>query len=236
MSRNPGTPTSLVNPGGDDAPPPPADKPRGSNEWLYEDAEGQQVFSIWAARDHFTYAGENRYACTEENDTSVCKGDRRESNWGWRDAAVGRDDSLKVNGNILRDVLGNYTNITGKRHLTEAPEVMLRGLTRVWLQSDTEIVLQCGQSLIRIAPDVITLTAPMIHLNPPDGTSLASEWKAKLERLLTELKKYATATTEAIDRRFHFSMEMLKLVLPLSPAKQTAERMANILSEIKKRS
>jgi hypothetical protein len=233
MSRVPGTPTAVAKPGGDDAPPPPADKPKGSNEWLYEDGEGKQVFSIWAARHLFTYAGENRYGCTEESETSICRLDRQEAVWGCHDEVVGNDYTLKVNGNLFQDAVGHSLNYTRKSHVTDADDVvMVRGLNRVWLQSDKEIILQCGQSLIRIAPDGITLTAPMIQLNPPDGTSLASGWKAKLEAFLTGTRNLTRAMTESIDRRFRFSMETLKHVLPLSPAKKTAERMAHLLSRI----
>src|SRR5262249_37486791 len=85
------------------------------------------------------------------------------------------------------EVRGAATMLVGRHDAKRSCTLVVEGVTQltgseiVDLASDTEVVLRCGKSSIRIGPDEIEIASPKVTVRGKDARLLLHEGKAKLK-------------------------------------------------------
>lgn len=103
-----------------------------------------------------------------------------------RTEIVGERGSV-IHGDLVHDVRGAATMLVGRHDAKRSCTLVVEGVTQltgsevVDLASDTELVLRCGESSIRIAPGEIEIAAPRVTVRGKDARLLLHEGKAKLK-------------------------------------------------------
>ncbi len=103
-----------------------------------------------------------------------------------RTETVGDRTSL-VHGELVHEVRGAATMLVGRHDAKRSCTLAVEGVTQltgsevVDLASDTELVLRCGKSFIRLSPGEIEISSPKVTMRGKDARLLLQGGKAKLK-------------------------------------------------------
>lgn len=92
-----------------------------------------------------------------------------------------------IGGEVVHEVRGAATMLVGKHDAKRSCTLIVEGVTQltgseiVDLASDTELVLRCGESSIRLSPKEIEIASPKVTVRGKDARLLLQNGKAKLK-------------------------------------------------------
>ncbi len=127
---------------------------------------------------HVSVQGDAHERVAGERTVRVEGRDRRE--------IVGERVAL-VHGDLVSEVRGAATMLVGRNDEKRACTLVVEGVTQlsgseiVDLSSDTELVLRCGKSTIRLGPEEIEISSPRVTVRGKDARLLLQDGKAKLK-------------------------------------------------------
>jgi hypothetical protein len=203
------------------------------NEILFEDRDGKQVVHLQAAKDLFVNSG--RHAFRRAYDFS---GDFA------RVSYASADDHVTCAERYVRCVERSCLESLGHYYHGSAAHYRFDGAIIYTIDSSALIMLQCGSSRIRMDYGMLTLqcgscsirmdghaiwiNAPWVHINDPGNQPKPKEPEGKAPELQTGRDE----AEEQARRWGNLISELLEKVDPLSPAKNPADALRDILNSV----